>query len=334
MRSLKILPVMCLLLSPAFAAAPTSYLPPSRVKAPADNPTTPLRVDLGKKLFFDPRISGSSWISCASCHNPGLGWADGLPTLIGHGMKSGDRNTPTILNSGFSETQMWDGRFPSLEVQALGPMQAHGEMNGGTLTEITQRVAAIEGYQKAFKHAFPQDPLDEKTIAKAIAAFERTVMSTGTSPFDEWQRGNPKAVSASVKRGFALFTGKANCVACHSGWRFTDDSFQNIGLKPLEGKAVDQGRFAVKPAAALKGAFKTPGLRDIALTAPYMHDGRYATLREVMEHYNRGGDGGDNVSKDVKPLNLSATEIDDLVALMFALTDRKPVSVTYPQLPR
>ena len=314
-----------------FAASPDPYLRPAHAPAPADNKSTPTRVELGKLLFFDPRLSGSNWISCASCHNPALGWSDGLPTGIGHGMKTLSRATPTLLNTAFNPIQMWDGRRATLEEQALDPIEADQEM-AQDLPGLIKKLQQITGYRSMFDKAYPGEGITGKTIGKAIASYERTILST-ESPFDRWRRGNQQALSQSAKRGFELFKGKANCEKCHSGFNFTDNGFHNIGVKQT-GKEEDLGRFTQRKLALLKGAFKTPTLRDIALTAPYMHNGVYKTLDEVVEHYDRGGDVKDNLSPDMKPqLNLSAQEKTDLVAFMKSLTGA-PMRVSIPQLPQ
>jgi cytochrome c peroxidase len=305
------------------------YLRPSAAPAPADNQVTPDRVLLGKTLFFDPRLSGSNWISCATCHNPGLGWSDGLPTGWGHGMKKLGRAPPTILNTAFNPIQMWDGRKSTLEDQALGPIGADVEMNQ-PLPELVAKLSKIEGYRAMFKKAYPSEQISEATIAKAIASFERTVIST-ESAFDRWRMGDSRAISASARRGFETFTGKANCETCHSGFNFTDNGFHNIGVRN-EGPE-DVGRFGQRPVASLKGAFKTPTLRDIALTAPYMRNGAYRTLEEVVEHYDRGGDVKDNLSPEIKPLHLTVQEKADLVEFMKSLTG-KPMQLAMPQLPQ
>ena len=314
--------------SPDMANDP--YLRPAQAPAPADNQVTPERVELGKALFFDPRLSGSNWISCATCHNPALGWSDGLATGFGHGMNKLGRATPTILNTAFNPIQMWDGRKSTLEDQALGPIGADVEMNQ-PLPELIQKLTKIDGYRKLFKAAYPNEQISEATVAKAIASFERTVIST-ESPFDRWRMGDQSAVSDQVKRGFAVFEGKGNCAVCHSGFNFTDNGFHNIGVKDPAG-TEDLGRFAQRKLPSMKGAFKTPTLRDIALTAPYMRNGMYNTLEEVVDHYDRGGDTKDNLSANVKPLNLTAQEKADLVVFMKSLTG-KPMNVAVPQLPQ
>ncbi len=302
------------------------YLRPEMVPAPADNAPNEARVELGKALFFDPRLSGSKWISCATCHNPALGWSDGLPKGIGEGMKELGRATPTILNTAYNKLQMWDGRFRSLEEQALGPIQANVEMHKDMKALIAE-LKKISGYSEMFEKAYPGEGVSEKTLAKAIASFERTVVST-ESAFDRWRMGDDHAVADEVKRGFSLFEGKANCSRCHQGFNFVDDGFHNIGLKGN----TDQGRFAKVPVKVLKGAFKTPTLRDIELTAPYMHNGAYKTLEEVVDHYSRGGDMKEGLDPNIEALNLSKQEKSDLVAFMKSLTG-KPMDITVPHLP-
>ena len=302
------------------------YLRPHSAPEPADNVGNPERVELGKTLFFDPRLSGSNWISCASCHNPAMGWSDGLPTGIGHGMQALRRATPSLVNCGFNKSLMWDGRAASLEEQALGPIVAAVEMNQD-LPGLVRKLSAIGGYRSLFEAAYPGEGITPRTIGKAIASFERTIVS-GDSPFDRWRRGDELAVDESVKRGFSVFEGKGNCAKCHSGFNFTDDGFHNIGVRG----EPDVGRFALRPVRIAMGAFRTPTLRDVALTAPYMHNGAYRTLEEVVEHYDRGGDVTDNLSPDMKPLDLTAREKADLVSFMKSLTG-KQMLVTLPQLP-
>ena len=320
--------IMACVLSATLQAAPKeSYLRPDKVPAPASNQVTPERVELGKALFFDPRLSGSNWISCATCHNPALGWSDGLPTAIGHGMKVLARATPTILNTAYQRKQMWDGRFRTLEEQALGPIAADVEMSQD-LDEVVEELKAIGGYHNLFEKAYPGEGISKDTIAKAIASYERSIVSSD-APFDRWIKGDEQAMSASAKNGFALFEGKANCAACHMGFNFMDDGFHNIGLKGNQ----DAGRHAVVPVAVLMGAFKTPTLRDIAYTAPYMHNGVYQTLDEVVAHYNRGGDVKDNLDPNMKPLNLTEQEQKDIVEFLKALSG-EPMRVTVPHLPQ
>lgn len=329
MRSRGILALsMALSLCTAFSAMAgvnQDYLRPTSVPAPGDNQWTQERSELGKMLFFDPRLSGSNWISCATCHNPALGWSDGLPTAIGNGQKVLGRATPTILNAAYNPLQMWDGRFRSLEKQALGPMTAAGEMNQD-LGELKNELNAIQGYVKLFNQAYPGEGINENTIAKAIASFERTIVST-EAPFDRWVKGDKNAISTAAQKGFKLFEGKAGCSKCHSGFNFSDNGFHNIGLK-----SDDQGRYAIRKVKILKGAFKTPTLRDIEYTAPYMHNGQYKTLEEVVDHYNRGGDVKENLSPNIQALNLSAEEKHQLVEFMKSLSG-KQMMVSVPRLP-
>ena len=306
------------------------YVRPAVAPAPADNPLTPARAELGKSLFFDPRLSGSNWISCATCHNPGLGWSDGLPKSVGHGMKPLRRGSPSILNVAFNPIQMWDGRSPNFEMQALIPIETPGIM-AQSMPALVKKLEPIQGYRQLFEKAYPGEGISGSTIVKALASFQRTVLST-VSPFDRWRKGNGQAVSASAKRGFALFEGKANCVKCHSGFNFTDNGFHNIGLE-IVSDDDDPGRFGQRKVPIAKGAFKTPSLRDVALTAPYMHHGIYATLEEVVEHYDRGGVVKDNVSPNIVPLNLSTQDKADLVAFMKSLTGT-PARVVLPHLPQ
>lgn len=312
---------------PAQAGDP--WLRPAEVPAPADNAPTADRVQLGKMLFFDPRLSGSQMMSCATCHNPAFGWGDGLPRAVGHGHRELARNTPTILNSAYHRLQMWDGRKRSLEDQALGPIADAGEMNL-PLDQMVGRLKSITGYAPYFDKAYPGEGITPATVAKAIASFERTIVST-ESPFDRWRKGDDTAVSESVKRGFEVFQGKANCAACHQGFNFTDNGFHNIGVKSLAA-AEAAGRYAHLPLPSQKGAFKTPTLRDVALTAPYMRNGIYRTLDEVIDHYDRGGDAKDHLSPEVRPLNLNAQEKRDLVEFMKSLTGT-PRPIELPQLP-
>ena len=311
----------------SIANVSSNYLRPQIIPIPEDNFPTEARVELGKNLFFDPRLSGSNWISCGTCHNPAMGWSDGLPTAIGNGQKTLGRATPTIINSAFNVLQMWDGRFRSLEQQALGPIGAPGEMHQD-VKELLKELSKISGYKQLFENAYPGEGITEKTIAKAIASFERTIISTD-SPFDEWVKGDKSALSGEAIRGFELFEGKAKCVKCHSGYNFTDNGFHNIGLK----NAKDMGRFAIRKVKINKGAFKTPTLRDIAKTAPYMHNGEYETLDQVVEHYNRGGVSKKSLDPNITPLNLSHQEKSDLVAFLNSLSG-KPMKITIPELPQ
>jgi cytochrome c peroxidase len=290
------------------------YERPSEVPHPADNAYSPARVELGRRLFFDPRLSGSNWISCGTCHNPGLAWGDGLPKGIGHGMQQLGRRTPTVLNTAWASSLFWDGRAATLEEQALGPITAPGEMNMD-MSGMLEKIKAVEGYRDLFAEAYPDEPISDKTVAKAIAAYERTVVS-GKAPFDEWVEGDDNALSPAAQRGFVIFNGKGNCAACHSGWRFTDDSFHDIGVP---GDDIGRGKFL--KLETMQHAFKTPTLRNVDQRAPYMHDGSEATLEEVVELYDVGGRvKRPSLSPEMKPLGLTAAEKRDLVEFLRALT--------------
>lgn len=300
---------------------------PSVTPAPRNNPMTPDKVALGQMLFFDPRLSGSGAISCASCHNPGLAWGDGLAKGIGHmGARLG-RRTPTILNVAYGEPYFWDGRAATLEEQAKGPLVSSAEMNMQADLAIA-RIQSMPGYQAAFARAYPGQPISLDTIAAAIATYERTVVS-GEAPFDRWVNGDAKAVSESAKRGFALFNGKANCAGCHAGWRMTDDGFHDIGMPDS-----DRGRAKVAPGIAqLEHAFKTPTLRNITQRAPFMHDGSLPTLAAVIDHYDHGFVRRESLDTQMQPLNLSAADKADLLALLDTLTSTDAPSFV-PVLPQ
>lgn len=314
---------------------PTDYqnwLMPGQPPYPKGNKPTNARVQLGKMLFFDPRLSGDGNMSCATCHNPLLGWADGLPTAKGVKSKVLDRATPTVINTAYNNIQMWDGRKDSLEDQAMGPMEASVEMNMN-IPRLFAWLKSNREYVARFNKAYPGKPIDSKTVSMAIATFERTVVSNN-SAFDHWLKGDKKAMSHEQLRGFQVFLdpNKGNCAACHQAPNFVDDGFHNIGLKSYGKKNPDIGRYAQKPIRLMKGAFKTPTLRDIALTAPYFHDGSANTLMEVVEHYDRGGIVKTNLSPEVKKLDLSRRDKKDLVAFMKALTS-KQAPVVLPALP-
>ena len=303
------------------------YKRPATVPFPADNPYTIAKVQLGKTLYFDTRLSGANLLSCAACHNPAYGWGDGQPRGIGHGMHQLGRRSPSIINAAFEPIFMWDGRAGSLEEQALGPIKTDVEMNL-PLDQLMERLKGIPGYAPMFEAAFPNEGIKPETVAKAIATYERTVVSA-RAPFDSWINNNERAIPEPAKRGFVLFNTKAGCNKCHSGWNFSDSSFHDIGL-PSED--IGRGKF-LPMIEKMKYAFKTPGLREIALRGPYMHDGSIATLEAVVDHYDKGGVDRPSRSELVKPLNLTAQEKGDLVAFMRTLTsEAEPTTV--PVLPR
>jgi len=318
---------------------PPEILPPM---VPEDNPTTPEKVALGKKLYFDKRLSADNTISCASCHDPKMGFADGKALAEGIEKKKGNRNSPTTLNSAFFELQFWDGRAKTLEEQAKGPLINPVEMGMESHKALEEKLRKIPEYQKAFKAAFGTEQLTVDHLAKAIAAFERTLVSV-SSPFDKFIAGDKSAISNDAKAGWALFKGKARCDTCHGFVEiypfFTDDKFHNIGVAMNKGNfeelarkvqkgevakdekgAEELGRFIVTGLKKDIGAFKTPGLRNVALTAPYMHDGSEATLEAVIDFYDKGGVPNPNLDGGMVPLNLTDKEKAQLVEFMKALT--------------
>jgi cytochrome c peroxidase len=303
------------------------YRRPETIPFPKDNPYTAEKAALGKKLYFDSRLSAANVLSCASCHSPAYGFGDGQPRGVGHGMKQLGRRSPTIVNAAFGEIFMWDGRAGSLEEQALGPIKADVEMNL-PIDQLLEKLKGISEYGPLFQAVFPNEGMKPETIAKAIATYERTVVS-GRAPFDAWIEGDEKAIGEDAKRGFALFNGKGGCMNCHSGWNFTDDSFHDIGLSDAD---IGRGKF-LPAIVKMQQAFKTPNLREITRRSPFMHDGSVKTLEAVIEHYNDGGIDRASRSELIKPLALSTTEKADLVAFMKTLTsDMDPTIV--PVLPR
>lgn len=307
------------------ATQAAAYRRPDTIPFPKDNPYTPEKAALGKMLFFDTRLSRDKNLSCASCHNPSFGWEVPFATAIGAGGKPLGRHAPTALNQAWSKNLFWDGRAPTLEAQAKGPIEAPVEMDLPMGTAVN-RLKEVKGYVTAFSKAFPKEGLTEDTIAKAIATFERTIV-TGDTPFDRWVRGDAKAMAPEAKRGFALFTGKANCAACHSGWNFTDDKFHDIGLP-----TTDKGRMGITNAPSDQHAFKTPGLREIAARAPFMHIGQVPTLEAVIAHYITGGEKRPSLSSAMKPLPLNAQDVQDLVAFMRSLSSPQ-TTLAMPNLP-
>ena len=317
-----------------FDGAEYPYKVPLGLKAPdvpSDNPITDAKVKLGKMLYFDKRLSENQTVSCATCHEPDKGWTDSSPVSTGiHGRKGG-RSAPTVLNSAYMELQFWDGRAKSLEEQSKGPIANELEM-GFTHEGFIGRLKTIKGYAPLFKAAFGDPAVDIERVAKAIASFERTVL-TGNSPFDKWQAGNKKAMSAGAVRGHALFHGKANCAICHDGFNFSDSDFHNLGVGMQKQIAKpDLGRFEVTKDGKDKGKFKTPTLRNLRYTAPYMHDGSQKSLADVIDFYDRGGEKNPNLDGRMKPLGLTAEEKHDLMAFLDALNG-DTVSMKAPKLP-
>jgi len=306
------------------AAEPTG-LP--AILHPKDNPSTPEKVALGKQLYFDGRLSADNKVSCATCHDPSKGFSNGDQFATGVEGKKGGRNSPTVINSAFQKFQFWDGRAASLEEQALGPIQNPIEMNL-TLDAVVTKLNGIEGYKKQFQQVFGTDVTSEG-IAKAIAAYERTLLS-GDAPYDRFKAGDKSALSESAQRGMKLFFGKANCSACHSGPNFTDNAFHNIGVP-----GTDAGREVISKSLGDRGSFKTPTLRDVARSAPYMHDGSLKTLEEVVAHYAKGGTAHAQLDEEVYELKLNDEQKADLVTfLKEGLSGASYPMHTAPELPK
>jgi cytochrome c peroxidase len=288
---------------------------PGAVPVPAGAVTGPQAVALGRLLFHDTRLSGDGSRSCASCHDETLGFADGLARQVGLDGKPLPRHTPHLWNLAWAPLLFWDGRAGSLEEQATGPIENPREMNGD-LTAIAARLATDPAMRTAFAEVFPASPAPSReTIAKALAAYERTLTSPPTR-FDRWVTGDATALDADEQAGFALFTGKAGCASCHSGWRFTDDSFHDIGLPD-----GDEGRAGIAAGPLARHAFKTPSLRELTWTAPYMHDGSIADLESVIDHYAGGLVERPGVSREIrKGLLLDAAERTQLLAFLATLS--------------
>lgn len=303
---------------------------PTSTPAPSTNLNYAAKIDLGKQLYFDGRLSKNGAISCAFCHNPGTGFADPRQTSIGIGGGVGGRQAPTVYNTAFNHLQFWDGRARSLEEQAIGPIHNPIEM-GETHENVIRKLGKIKGYQQQFRAVFGTD-VNLQDLANAIAAYERTVISTN-SAFDKYMLGDQKAMDETAVRGMALFKGKARCVLCHSGSNFTDNQFHNLGVPQVGPAKEDLGRYNVTQADKDRGAFKTPTLRSITETAPYMHDGAFKTLEEVVDFLNEGGGANQHLSPLMKPLSLTPEEKTDLVAFLKALTGA-PIKFQMPKLPK
>jgi len=309
-------------------------LPP--VPVPADNPQTQAKVMLGHQLVFDTRLSKNDSISCAGCHLPFAGGGGHTPRAFGHGGELG-RWAPSWVNAAYYDSLFWDGRAASLEEQTgalpghMGPITAPGEM-GGDINTVVAKLNAIPEYNKQFKKAFGEEATPQN-IAKAIAAYERTLIATD-SPFQRYVKGSRKAISKAAKRGFSLFKGKAMCITCHTPPLLTDNAFHNIGIPQVGPLTEDLGRYEITKDEADRGAFKTPSLYNSASFTFFMHDGAMATMNQVIEHYNKGGNAK-NPNQDglITPLNLTPMEKADLEAFIETLTDERLNHIHRPALP-
>jgi len=269
--------------------------------APDDNPLTAEKVALGRKLFFDTRLSRNQTVACASCHDLKHAFTDGKPLSEGVFGRRGTRSAPTLVNRGYGGSQFWDGRARSLEEQVLKPIQDPNEMDM-TLEEVSSRIG-----------------LTRQEISRSLSSYLRSIRS-GNSAFDRHVNGDPQALTEEQRRGLQVFRVKGNCNACHVGPNFTDERFHNTGVSWREERWLDEGRFGVTMRPEDRGAFKTPTLREVALTAPYMHDGSLATLEDVVEFYNRGGKSNPHLDSEIQPLHLSEEEKRALVSFLRALS--------------
>jgi cytochrome c peroxidase len=319
---------------------PVTIKPPLGLPAvpiPADNPPTAETIALGRRLYYDRVLSGDNTISCASCHSPETGFTDRNSPSIGVGGKKGTRHSPTVINSAYNELQFWDGRAPSLEEQAKGPIANPVEM-ATTHDAAVARLQADPKYVALFKQAWGTDRITIDLVVKSIASFERTVLC-GDSDFDRFLYGHDKtALSESAQRGLKLFTDpkKGNCSVCHTiGEKyalFTDNKFHNLGIgADLQGKLNDLGRFDQTKNDADTGAFKTPTLRNIAQRAPYFHDGSFPTVKDALGHYIGGGNANAHLDKEIHELDfLSFDERDDILAFLNSLTSKMPENLGPP----
>jgi len=283
---------------------------------PESNPLTPPKIALGERLFFDRALSRDGSIACASCHRPEHAFSDTSAVSVGVGARSGRRNSPTLLNRGYGRSLFWDGRVIALEEQVLHPIQDSLEMDL-PLEELVNRLRDDRSYRSEFRRVF-QDGVTSGNVARALASYLRTLRSGG-APIDRYRHGDSTALSASAQRGLMLFLGRASCAACHAGPNFTDEQFHNTGVAWQRGSPADSGRGAITRAAQDVGAFKTPTLREVACTAPYMHDGSLRTLDDVIDFYDRGGHANAYLDGEIRPLRLDAEEKRSLVALLRAL---------------
>jgi cytochrome c peroxidase len=310
-------------------------LPP--VPIPADNPPTEETIALGRHLYYDPMLSVDGTISCASCHAPQFAFSDNHPFSEGVGKKLGTRHSPTVINSAYSTLQFWDGRAPSLEEQAKGPMTNPVEM-AHSLEGVVKRLQADAKYPERFKQAWGTDQITIDLVAKSITSFERTVVA-GDSPFDRFFYGHDStAISGAAQRGLVIFMGpkKGNCAVCHTISKdyalFTDNKFHNLGIgADTRGNLNDEGRYKETKNDADMGAFKTPTLRNLANRGPYMHDGSFPSVKDALAHYIAGGNWNPHLDKEIHSLDVLTTEErSDLLEFLNALNGKLPDNVGPP----
>lgn len=310
---------------PETSVAPDEIVPPlglPPIPWPADNPYTKEKWELGRLLYFDKRLSSDGTVSCASCHHVGCGYGDCRPIAIGIDGEKGTRHSPTIINTAYDTFLFWDGRATSLEEQCKGPLANPKEMSKlkdphEAHRECVQNVSKIAGYAPLFKKAFGTEEITLEKLTKAVATFERSVLS-GNSPFDRYMKGDRTALTKEQVHGMAIFR-KVDCPSCHQGFNFTRSQFQNIGIG-MDKPNPDLGRYLITHDEKDWGAFKTPTLREVEHTAPYMHDGSLKTLEEVIDYYDKGGIPNKNLHSSMKPLHLTEEEKRALVSFLKALS--------------
>lgn len=289
-------------------------LPP--IQWPSDNPYSPAAAELGRTLFFDGRLSSNGSISCAFCHQPEDGFSGGVPLSRGVNGKLEGRRTPTLINRAWGKTQFWDGRAPTLESQVIIPITNPNEMGMSADREV-ETVQSIGGYRSMFRAAFGDDTVNFERISKAIATFERTIVS-GNSAYDRYVAGDKSALTKEQKRGLDFFNGKGECAECHAGPNFTDEKFANLGIG-MDKPDPDPGRMTVTKKRSDFGKFKVPTLRDLARTAPYMHDGRFKTLGDVLDFYAKGALPNPHLDTRITAFYMDQQTKKDLLAFLTAL---------------
>lgn len=326
--------LMCWAGLSAHAQAPSAgvdprlaYHRPAAIPFPAESPYSPARAALGRQLFFDPILSASGTVSCASCHQPSRSWGDGLALAVGDNHEQMSRRSPTLLDIAWLGRLGWDGAFKDIESVSFVAITGSANM-GLSEAAAVERLSAEPGYRRAFEDAFGATGITRDNIEAALATYERTIVS-GEAPFDRWVNGDQDAIGDAAKRGFALFNGAANCASCHGGWAFTDGSYHDIGV----GKGDDVGRGRAFPnSTKLRYAFKTPTLRNVTERGPYMHDGSVKTLEEVIDLYDQGGIDRPSRAEAIKPLGLTSQQKTDLLAFLQTLTseDASPMPPEAP----
>ena len=284
--------------------------------APSDNPLTPEKIAVGRRLFFDERLSRDGRTSCATCHQPSRHFTDGRLLARGVFGREGRRHTPTILNRAYGQSSFWDGRAATLEEQVRVAITGERDL-GSPMEDAVARVSRDAHYERAFQTAFGA-PVDAVHLTQAIATFVRTRLSAN-SLFDRFLSGETTALGAVERQGLELFTGRARCGRCHAGPLLSDESFHNTGVAWRNGRFLDEGRAAITGNEDDRGAFKTPTLREIARTAPYMHDGSLARLGDVIEFYDRGGRANPHLDREIRPLHMSDREKRALIAFLRSL---------------